>query len=69
MLTTQDYEIMAALFAADIFLFFLPVALIVRRMGLNFWWGLLIFGGPLLIVGLWVLAIRGWPSLRSANSN
>jgi hypothetical protein len=69
MMDAQDYEFIAILLTADIVLFALPIALIARRMGLSAWWGLLVFSGPFLFVGLWVLAIRGWPSLQGQNSN
>lgn len=62
-MTEQDFLTFVALLLANVIFFFIPIAMILRKMGLSRAWLLLLFTGPLMIVGLWVLAIRGWPSL------
>jgi hypothetical protein len=56
--------IMVALF--NVLFYFVPTFIIGRRMGLSAWWMLFWL---LPIAALWVLAIRGWPTLAPRKSN
>ena len=67
-MTEQDYLIFAALILANAVVLFIPAAMILRKMGLSMAWVLMFLTGPFIFVGLWVLAVRGWPSLRCKNS-
>ena len=48
----------------------IPIAKILRRMGLSGWWSFLFLTGIGAIIGMWVLASCHWPALdRTKNSN
>ncbi len=44
-------------------LYIIPIQKILRRAGFSGWWTLLLYGGPFMIVGLWVFAFRNWPAV------
>jgi uncharacterized membrane protein YhaH (DUF805 family) len=69
MLTNQDYWIIGALLTANVIFFFLPVTIIIRRMGFSGWW-ILFSLIPLvgMLSGVWMLALARWPALGK-NSN
>jgi uncharacterized membrane protein YhaH (DUF805 family) len=69
MLTNQDYWIIGALLATNVIFFFLPITIIIRRMGFSGWW-ILFSLIPLIgmLGGIWMLALARWPALEK-NSN
>jgi hypothetical protein len=64
----HDWLIMLAVLIANVILFVLPTIKIVQRTGRTGWWSLLLFTGPGMIVGLWLLAYCRWPALDSASA-
>jgi len=45
-------------------LFAIPAGLVLRRIGLSFWWALLCFIPIGALLGLWVLAFASWTPAR-----
>ena len=41
-------------------LFAIPAGLVLRRIGISFWWALLCFIPVAALLGLWVLALTSW---------
>jgi hypothetical protein len=39
----------------------IPTGIILKRLGYNEWWALLIFVPGGVLIGLWVLAYANWP--------
>jgi energy-coupling factor transporter transmembrane protein EcfT len=39
----------------------IPIGIILKRLGYNEWWALLVFVPGGILIGLWVLAFANWP--------
>jgi hypothetical protein len=46
-----------------------PVAIILRRLGYSGWWAALGFIPIVQVVGLWLLAVRRWPTKTVADQD
>lgn len=63
MFTNEDLWIFSALIAANLVFFFIPLTIIIRRMGFSGWWILLVVVPLGILVGPWLLVFARWPAL------
>ena len=64
------FALAAIFYALCCALILIPLAKVLRRMGLSGWWSLLYLTGIGVIIGSWLLAYCRWPALdRDENSN
>ena len=68
MFTNEDYWIIGGLIAANIVFFFIPLTIIIRRMGFSGWWAVVMFIPVANYIGLWVLAESPWPKLEQPET-
>lgn len=65
----EALAITALVLAANYVAFGIPIARILRRAGFSGWWWLLMFGGPFMLIGLWVFAFRRWPVFEARTQD
>ena len=69
MFTDQDFFILLAVaIAINVVILFIPLIIILRRMGLSGWWVLFLFVPFVGIAGPWVLALARWPALDTSSA-
>jgi hypothetical protein len=59
----SDISAAILIIVLNVVMFGIPVWKIVRRAGFSGWWSLLLLGGPFMVVGLWLFAVRPWPAV------